>query len=121
MAVAGFSWRLEEEASAPPGMLPVPGGTVFSLWITALDHLPEVELPDYWIDRYEVTNKDFKEFVDQGGYRKREYWKEPFVKDGRELSWEEALTEFRDATGRLGPSTWELGSSCLYGRFSRPQ
>ncbi len=28
----------------------------------------------YWIDRYEVTNKSFKAFVDDGGYTKREYW-----------------------------------------------
>lgn len=26
-----------------------------------------VELKDYWIDKYEVTNRQFKEFVDQGG------------------------------------------------------
>jgi hypothetical protein len=48
--------------------------------------------------------------VDQGGYAKREYWTEPFVKDGRTLSWEEATGSFRDATGRPGPAAWELGS-----------
>ena len=34
------------------------------------------------IDRYEVTNRDFKRFVDAGGYRKKEFWKHPFQKDG---------------------------------------
>jgi formylglycine-generating enzyme required for sulfatase activity len=34
---------------------------------------------DYWLDRFEVTNRQFKEFVDQGGYGQREYWREPFV------------------------------------------
>src|SRR5206468_6897982 len=47
---------------------------------------------------------------DQGGYQKQEFWEHPFVKDGKLLSWEEAMTEFRDATGRPGPATWELGS-----------
>ncbi len=28
----------------------------------------------YWIDQFEVTNKDFKAFVDAGGYTKGEYW-----------------------------------------------
>jgi dienelactone hydrolase len=67
-----------------------------------------VELPDYRIDKYEVTNRQFKQFVDAGGYRTREYWTEPFVKDGRTLGWDQAMTEFRDATGRPGPSTWEI-------------
>jgi len=31
------------------------------------------------------------------------------VKDGRVLSWDEAMSLFRDATGRPGPATWELG------------
>jgi dienelactone hydrolase len=57
-----------------------------------------------------VTNRQFKEFIDRGGYRTREYWKEPFVIDERLLSWEEAMGKFRDATGRPGPATWELGT-----------
>ena len=69
-----------------------------------------VEVPDYWIDKYEVTNRQFKQFVDAGGYGRRDYWREKFVKDGREIGWEEALEEFHDATGRPGPSTWEIGA-----------
>ncbi len=84
---------------APPLSLNIPG----------FEHLEPVQLPDYWMDRYEVTNKQFKKFVDSGGYQKREYWKHPFLKDGRVISWDEAMAEFRDATGRPGPSTWELG------------
>ncbi len=38
-------------------------------------------MPDYFIDRYEVTNRQFKQFVDQGGYSRRELWKEPSVGD----------------------------------------
>jgi dienelactone hydrolase len=64
----------------------------------------------YFIDRHEVTNRQIKQFVDQGGYQKREYWKTPFVKAGKPISWEDAIAEFRDATGRPGPSTWEGGT-----------
>ena len=62
------------------------------------------------MDRFEVTNRQFKAFVDAGGYRTRDYWKEPFVDDGRPVPWEEAMARFRDKTGRPGPSTWELGT-----------
>ncbi|MFC1652592.1 protein kinase [Planctomycetota bacterium] len=68
-----------------------------------------LETPGYWIDKYEITNQQFKEFVDKGGYQNRTHWKHPFVKDGKDLSWEQALAEFRDKTGRPGPSTWEAG------------
>ena len=75
-----------------------------------LGTLGPVELDAYLVDRFEVTNKQFKEFVDSGGYQKREYWTYEFVKKGATLSWQEAMAEFRDATGRPGPSTWELGT-----------
>ena len=47
----------------------------------------QVGLPPFAIDRYEVTNRQYKEFVDRGGYRSPRYWTQPFVKDGRTLSW----------------------------------
>ena len=59
----------------------------------------QADLPDYWIDMYEVTNRQFKQFVDAGGYRSRDYWHEPFVKDGRTIDWDDAIAEFHDATG----------------------
>ena len=68
-----------------------------------------VPLGDYWIDKYEVTNAEFKRFLDQGGYRKPEYWKHEFRKDGRVLSWAEAMALFQDKTGRPGPATWVQG------------
>ena len=69
----------------------------------------QVGLPPFAIDRYEVTNRRFKEFIDAGGYTNRELWKHAMVSDGRALSWEEAMVLFRDSSGRPGPSTWELG------------
>ncbi len=61
------------------------------------------------LDKFEVTNKNFKEFVDRGGYQRKEFWKHPFYKDSLTLSWEEAIKEFIDSTGRPGPSTWAFG------------
>jgi formylglycine-generating enzyme required for sulfatase activity len=96
--------RLDPEAEVPRGMVRVPGGSF------ALQSLDAVDLDDFWLDRYEVTNREFKAFVDAGGYAKREYWKVPFVRGARKVPHEEALAAFRDATGRPGPATWELGS-----------
>src|SRR5438132_10781326 len=38
--------------------------------LPGFEDLPGILLGDYWIDRYEVTNKQFKEFLDTGGYKK---------------------------------------------------
>ncbi len=104
-----FSVRLRPAGSAPADMIPVEGGKI-DLAIPGLDQLPAVPLDDYWIDRHEVTNGEFKKFVDAGGYVNRELWKQPFVRDGRPVAWEQAVALFRDSTGRPGPATWELGS-----------
>ncbi len=63
----------------------------------------------FFLDKYEVTNKHYQEFVNKGGYRNREYWKNAFLKNGKTLTWEAAMAEFTDKTGRPGPSTWEGG------------
>jgi cephalosporin-C deacetylase-like acetyl esterase len=100
---------LDEEAAIPSEMVRVPGGK-FGLTIPGLDSLEPATVDDYLMDRYEVTNREFKKFVEAGGYQDRKYWKHEFVKDGRTIPWERAMTEFRDRLGRPGPATWELGS-----------
>jgi serine/threonine protein kinase/dienelactone hydrolase len=89
---------LDEKGSIPEGMVRVAGAET-----------PLGKLDDFYIDRYEVTNKQYKEFIDRGGYRNKEYWKHEFIKDGRVLTWEEAMAEFLDQTDRPGPSTWQAG------------
>ena len=102
-------FTLDKEGSLPSGMVRVPGGNSL-IRITGLDHLVPPALDDFLIDRYEVANRQFAEFVASGGYRKPEYWKHPFAKGGRTVGWQEAVAEFRDSTGRPGPATWELGT-----------
>ncbi|MEO6486496.1 MAG: protein kinase, partial [Thermoanaerobaculia bacterium] len=97
------SFRLHRPQEIPAGMVLVAGGPVSFLGQT-------VTAPDFWIDRNEVTNSEYKRFVDGGGYRRKELWKHPFVHKGRPLSWDAAMAELTDRTGRPGPSSWELGS-----------
>jgi hypothetical protein len=106
--VPQFNFPLEVVAKAPEGMVPVPAGPFFTVLWSLGDFEPYV-LPAFYIDRFEVTNRQYQQFVDQGGYQKREYWKEKFVRDGKELTWEQAMDVFRDSTGRPGPATWEAG------------
>lgn len=63
----------------------------------------------FFIDKFEVSNRQYKDFLDQGGYQNSDFWKEPFVLKGDTLSFEEAITLFSDATGRPGPAPWVAG------------
>lgn len=101
--------RLPPAGSVPDRMVLVPKGVEF-LFVAAFGLPREVDLEDYFIHRHEVTNRDFEEFVDAGGYRRRELWKHPFVEDGRTLSWDDAMARFRDKAGQPGPATWEVGT-----------
>lgn len=102
------NFALDKEVAAPAGMSWVSGGP----WIDyfgAVGWVGPYNLPPYYLDRYEVTNREYQKFVDAGGYENRKYWRNKFVREGRELSWEDAMALFRDSTGRPGPSTWEGG------------
>jgi eukaryotic-like serine/threonine-protein kinase len=103
---------LEENSKTPIGMVKVAINkrSPADLIIPGYESVPQLEFGDYWIDQYEVTNRQFKEFVDAGGYQKKDYWKEPFHKDGQTLTWDQAMALFRDATGRPGPKDWVQGA-----------
>jgi serine/threonine protein kinase/dienelactone hydrolase len=103
-----FNFSVEAAATVPEGMVPVPAVHYEDL-IWSMGLLGPFDLPQFYIDRFEVTNRQYREFVDRGGYQKREYWKEKLIHNGQELSWAQAMELFRDSTGRPGPSTWEAG------------
>ncbi len=102
---------LHPPEETPAGMVRISAGDEPQVALIAgLDHLPPHRLRDFWIDRYEVTNAEFKRFVDAGGYRERKYWQSPFMDGNRTLTFEQAMARFRDSTGRQGPATWESGN-----------
>ncbi|MBV9085244.1 MAG: protein kinase, partial [Acidobacteriaceae bacterium] len=103
-----FLVKLQTQGAVPDGMVQVPAGPI-GFTIAYLGAVGGFDSAPYFIDKYEVTNRHFKEFVDRGGYARPEYWKQPFIKDGRVLSRAEAMAYFHDATGRPGPAEWEVG------------
>jgi serine/threonine protein kinase/dienelactone hydrolase len=103
-----MNFPLDAQMSAPEGMVYADGGTWVN-FIAFVGMVRAAKMPPYYIDRYEVTNRQYQEFVDKGGYENREYWTAPFMKDGHSVNWEDAKALFRDSSGRAGPSTWQGG------------
>ncbi|MDB4324726.1 protein kinase [bacterium] len=79
------------------------------LGLPGLEGLETERVEAFWADRHEVTHREYKRFVDAGGYQDPSYWNEPVRADGRELTFDEAIARFQDRTGRPGPATWEAG------------
>jgi formylglycine-generating enzyme required for sulfatase activity/dienelactone hydrolase len=103
-----LKFKLQATGTAPAGMVAVPG-TDSTLALTGLDAGPSAKLGDYWIDKFEVSNRQYRDFVRAGGYSDQRFWKQDFSKDGRKIPFDEAKKLFVDRTGRPGPSTWESG------------
>jgi formylglycine-generating enzyme required for sulfatase activity len=110
IAVLAQGLELEPEGTRPPGMVRIPGGQLATLpTVRPPDELPAVLLEPYHLDRHEVTNRQYGEFVRAGGYAREEWWPDPVLREGREVPRRDAMRRFVDATGRPGPSTWEAG------------
>jgi len=96
---ASVSRTLDRAGDVPAGMVRVAGAET-----------PAGVLEDFYIDRYEVTNRRYQDFVDAGGYREPAYWRHEIVAGGRALGWREAMERFVDPTGRPGPANWQAGA-----------
>ncbi len=105
------SVELVASADATSGVTRIPHQDEFWVELNGLTtHQVLQDFPSYQIGTHEVTNEQFSEFIVDGGYQQEEFWKHEFVREGEVLSWEEATAQFRDVTGRSGPSTWEGGT-----------
>lgn len=101
--LAGERFPLDRMGALPEGIVRVPG-----VGSANPSEAAPMKLGTYLLDRYEVTNRRYKAFVDAGGYQRPEFWRYPFEAKGHRLGFEEAMARFTDKTGRPGPSTWEL-------------
>jgi dienelactone hydrolase/predicted Ser/Thr protein kinase len=96
----------QDGPTADSVLVPDTSGAVIR--IPGLEGFPQVDLPAYYLDRYEVSNREFKRFVAAGGYQKPEFWKQPFTEGARTVPWAAAMQRFVDRTGKPGPAGWEL-------------
>jgi serine/threonine protein kinase len=98
---------LDEVGAAPRDMIRVrPQGSGF-FWGMSKSL---IAIPPFWIDRFEVTNRRFQEFVAAQGYKRQEFWEHQIENGGEPLRWNEAMELFRDTTGMAGPATWANGT-----------
>jgi eukaryotic-like serine/threonine-protein kinase len=93
-------YALPAPGEVPDEMEPVPAGAC-DLFMPGLEHLDAQPTAAFSLDRHPVTNRQYKSFVDAGGYGSADLWP-----DGMTEAEKAGLT---DSVGRPGPATWELG------------
>ena len=99
---------LQRADSSDGRMVYVTGGLT-EVTMPGLSRIPALVLPDFYMDRHEVTNAEYRRFVHGGGYSRDSLWQVPVVRNGRTLTREEVGRLFVDRTGQPGPSGWEGG------------
>jgi formylglycine-generating enzyme required for sulfatase activity len=100
-----LSVQLDEEGLGRPEMVRVPGGS-YTLVSSDLPPGLSSTLDEYLIDRLEVTNSEYADFIRDGGYRDPRYWTHEFVTGGDTLTFDEAMSRLVDRTGLPGPRSW---------------
>ena len=63
--------ELRPEEAVPEEMVPVnasSGSDAYGLFAPGLEQAPNVSLGEFLIDKLEVTNREYAEFVEAGGY-----------------------------------------------------
>ena len=100
---------LDSIGKLPQNMIRIPKSTT-EMEVVGIEKYGPKDVPEFLIDKFEVTNKQFKAFVDAGGYRDTAYWTAPIMEGGKVIPLNAALAKFTDRTGQQGPATWEAGT-----------
>jgi eukaryotic-like serine/threonine-protein kinase len=109
MSPISLHLRMDLLGKLPENMVRIPRSTT-NVQIVGIEKYGPKEVPEFLIDKYEVTNKQFKEFVDAGGYANKAYWTVPIREGDKVVPLNAALARFTDRTNRPGPASWEAGS-----------
>jgi dienelactone hydrolase len=93
----------------PPDMVRIPSHNT-PLYIVGIERYGGKLVGEFLADRFEVTNKQYKKFVDAGGYEDKTYWHYTIYLEEKEIPWESIMNLFVDKTGKHGPAGWEVGT-----------
>ncbi len=97
--------ELPAQADVPAGMVSIPATHNVVMLVTQ----QPIELPAYFLDRLETSNREYQQFVAAGGYSEAAFWRDlPFAAERGE--WPLQVKALVDSTGRPGPATWESGT-----------
>ena len=69
----------------------------------------ETQIESFSLAKNEVSNLEFQEFVDAGGYENPAYWDFPYEVGNKIYDFNSSIKLFTDKYGKLGPANWSYG------------
>tara|TARA_B100001564_G_scaffold80966_1_gene65164 strand:- start:2215 stop:4461 length:2247 start_codon:yes stop_codon:yes gene_type:complete len=76
------------------------------LWLPGIYLGDKNKWEEFTISKTEVSNLEYKEFIDDNGYKKPRYWDFPIEIDGQIYEFENTIKIFKDKFGQFGPASW---------------
>jgi len=75
--------KMDPLGSLPPDMARIPSSTT-DMQVVGIEKSGPKDVPEFLMDKFEVTNRQFKAFVDAGGYTNPAYWTVP-IREGDQV------------------------------------
>ena len=85
---------LDSAGRRPEGTVRVPGGPLMPIALMDPERsMAGTPVAPYWLERYEVTNRDFAAFVEAHGYEDPRWWPPAMERDGEVVTWLDHVTD----------------------------
>jgi len=98
----------ENDITIPDGYKTFLGTNVVRMWFQGVE-FRDTKLEPFIISKNEVSNKDFQQFVEEGGYENPKYWDFPFMVGDKILDFNSTVKLFTGKYGKAGPKDWSYG------------
>ena len=69
----------------------------------------EINIPTFSISKNEVSNIEYQEFVNDGGYQNPTFWDFPLKIDDKLYEFKKTVSTFKGKFGKNGPANWSYG------------
>ena len=115
VAASWSNWKdssnlvMDKEGSLPLNMVRMSAKKT-PMNIVGLESQGGKDIPSFLMDKYEVSNKQYKAFMEAGGYTNKDFWNNPIYSNEKSILLSASLPLFVDKTGRSGPANWEAGT-----------
>ena len=78
------------------------------MWLQGVQ-FNNIKIEPFTISKFEVSNKEYQEFVDSGGYTNPKFWDFPITIHNRSYDFKSTMKLFTGKYGKPGPANWSYG------------